>query len=275
MSLIDKSKKAIKSRVNCAYILLNPSKTHIIYLNKEPTVDAPDMYAFNKLYVMLLNGKNSKHIDGFRGDRPNIPTYGIEWIENKYYDLSKQLNDQAMNDTSVETLEAIESEEAGSAMELWQKAYVEFLREFKIVSTYDVNYFSLRDLNGNATQELIIFESDDGGRDAVITVYSYDGTVYKVGDYSDPKIGVSNPRISDNPTYPGLFTLWWGGGVERYGYLTVKERKLIHEHLFDIDRTGETPRLIELSNDKQLIDESINAYPPYEYTDNLLEWCDE
>jgi len=53
--------------------------------------------------------------------------------------------------------------------------------------------------------------------------------------------------------------------------LTVKEERLIYEHLYDIDRTGEAQQQIVFSNDKQLIEESINANPPYEYTDNLLE----
>jgi len=48
----------------------------------------------------------------------------------------------------------------------------------------------------------------------------------------------------------------------------------LYEYLYTIDRTGEEPEINEFSSDKNLIEESINAYLLYEYTDNLLEIYD-
>ena len=80
-NLIDQNRKVVKNRVNCTYILLNPLKTHIIFTHMRPTVDAPDMYAFEELYIMSVNGRNCRQINGFRSHIPNTATYGIEWID--------------------------------------------------------------------------------------------------------------------------------------------------------------------------------------------------
>ena len=81
MSLANNKTKVIKSKVNCTYILLNPAKTHIIYTCLKPTPDAPDMYAFEELYVMSIDGKNHKMVNGFRRNIPDSKTYGIGWVD--------------------------------------------------------------------------------------------------------------------------------------------------------------------------------------------------
>lgn len=166
------------------------------------------------------------------------------------------------------TLESVGTDNDTPPM-AWKEAYAEFLRNFPGLTDNVVRCFSLRDLDDNGIPELIIIQGN-GVANAVLTVYSYDGNVYKIGDYTDPKIGVSGLRISNNPIYPGLFTLWWGGGVEHYGYLKIGEGLLKHEDLWYMDRTKEPPQQNEISDDKQLINESIKAHPSYEYTDNLL-----
>ncbi len=157
-----------------------------------------------------------------------------------------------------------------SVVKTWQEAYVVFLRDFSVFTDNEPS-FSLRDIDNNGIPELIIVHEDGKTTDSVLTTYYYDGTVYKIGDYSDSKIGVAGLRISDNPMFPGLFTSWWGGGVEHYGYLTVRNERLSYEYLWYIDRTTEPPRQKEISNKKELINESINAHSSNYYTHNLLE----
>jgi hypothetical protein len=135
-----------------------------------------------------------------------------------------------------------------------------------------VESFSLRDLNNDGVPELIIAQRNEKSMDAVLTVYTYDGNVYKIGDYSNPKKSfISWFYFSKNPMFPGLFEYWWDEDAYHYGYLSVKEGKLVYEYLYYIDVAKmEMPQRKWISNDEQLINESIDVHPEYEYTDNLL-----
>ena len=104
-----------------------------------------------------------------------------------------------------------------------------------------------------------------------LKVYSYDNRVYKIGEYSDPKIGISGIRISENPEFPGLFNQWWGGGVEHYGYLEVREKQLIYEDLWYMDRTGAAPYQNQVSNKEALIRESMTLFSDDDDMGNILE----
>lgn len=175
--------------------------------------------------------------------------------------------------SSVRTQEKIEATNAietnvrveDSAAATWKEAYRAFLNDFQGDNQYNRLHFSWRDLDNNGIPELIIEQArDDAG---ILNIYSYDGCVFEVGNYSNPKIGVAALRFSTNPEFSGLFTLWWGGGVEHYGYLTVKDRKLTYEDLWYIDRVNDIPQ-IEVSSDKNLINESVIAETT---DDNILE----
>jgi hypothetical protein len=75
MNLGSQNITVIREKVNCIYILLTPTRTHAFYINMTPAKDAGDMFTYETLYVMLLNGKNHNVIHGYPHD-----TYGIEWI---------------------------------------------------------------------------------------------------------------------------------------------------------------------------------------------------
>lgn len=168
---------------------------------------------------------------------------------------SNELTHVATVSTSIQDLEE----------EKWKEAYAKFLNEFQEDSKYTHSQFSWWDLDNNDIPELIIEQANiDGG---ILTVYSYDGNAYEVGNYSNSKIGVSGLRFSNNPEFPGLFTLWWGGGVEHYGYLTVNNRELIYEDLWYMDGLKESYKN-EISDNKKLINESINVES---IEDSLLE----
>lgn len=148
--------------------------------------------------------------------------------------------------------------EASESLSSCKEAYVAFLRNFSGPAGYDVLEFCLRDLDHDGIPELLVVQSNEAG--GVLTVYSYNGSIYKMGDYLDSKIGVSAFVIPDNPKFYGLLNLWWGGGVEHYGYLTVKDKKLIYEDLYYIDRTGDRPQQRDISDDKELIDEAVKDF---------------
>jgi len=172
------------------------------------------------------------------------------------------------NEASTEIIIEIEELEIGE--ESWQEAYTLFLKDFPADSEYNnadfrLPEFSLRDLDENGIPELLILQA--GEYDGLVTVFTYVDNIIEIGSYTDPKIAVSLMLYSSKPNYPGLFTVWWGGGVEHYGYLSVKDEQLIHEELYKIELAED--KMLELSNNKLLINESLNAFSYYEYDINL------
>lgn len=148
-------------------------------------------------------------------------------------------------------------------------AYMDFLEKFSKTETYQVYEFSLKDLDKDEIPELIIVQSN--AVHGILSVYYYDGDLKKYGDYSNPKIGQSALRVSDNPTFPGLFTLWWGGGVEHYEYLYLDEGILKKSKLWELDRAGEFPCQRLLSSNKELVEESMNLFSKCDNVENMLE----
>lgn len=169
-----------------------------------------------------------------------------------------------LNKKIFENGESIEQTE-----KIYMKAYETYLREFPELQDYKYSGVVLRDLDKNGVPELIIVQVDEA--DGILKVYSYENSVCKIGEYSDPKIGISAIRISDNPQFPGLFNQWWGGGVEHYGYLEVREKRLIYEDLWYIDRTGPSPYQSKVSNNEALINESMNLFSDSNYMGNILD----
>ncbi|MCI8983445.1 MAG: hypothetical protein HFG78_13765 [Hungatella sp.] len=151
----------------------------------------------------------------------------------------------------------------------YMKAYEAYLRSFPELNDYKYSSVALRDLDKNGVSELIIVQVDEV--DGILKVYSYDNSVYKIGEYSDSKIGISAIHVSENPKFPGLFNQWWGGGVEHYGYLEVREKRLIYEDLWYIDRTEPSPYQSNVSNNEALIRESMNIFSDDDYMGNILD----
>jgi hypothetical protein len=169
-----------------------------------------------------------------------------------------------LNKKNLKNGESIEQTE-----NTYMKAYETYLRGFPELHDYQYSGVALRDLDKNGVPELIIVQVDEA--DGILKVYSYDNRVYKIGEYSDPKIGISGIRISENPEFPGLFNQWWGGGVEHYGYLEVREKQLIYEELWYMDRTGAAPYQNQVSNKQALIHESMNLFSDDDDMGNILD----
>lgn len=147
--------------------------------------------------------------------------------------------------------------------------YMDYLQNFSRMKDYQVFEFSLRDLDKDEIPELIIVQSN--AVHGILSVYFYDGNLKKYGDYSNPKIGQSGLYISDNPMFPGLFTFWWGGGVEHYGYLYVDEGALKESKLWEVDHTEEFPCQKILFSDEELVEESMKLFSENDDAKNLLE----
>jgi len=152
----------------------------------------------------------------------------------------------------------------------WKNTYLYFLKDF-LKYNNDIYEFSLWDLDNNGIPELLIQQINENGGEGVLSIYSYDDNIIKIDDYIVHKTAAGY-RYSYNSLFPGLFTFWWGGGQEYYGYLIINNGIIIHEDIKHIDRTMEPPNIKYISNNKQLIDELINIYPLYNNYDNILKF---
>ena len=122
--------------------------------------------------------------------------------------------------------------------------------------------FSTKDLDNNGIPELVIAKHGVN-----ITVYTFNDTaVVEVGNHNF-ETGTTRLFFSDNSSYPGIFFYFVDGGLDHYGYITIKENKLVYEELWNEDYSGiskelgiSRKRIEEFSADKQLIKESRKVY---------------
>ena len=59
--------------------------------------------------------------------------------------------------------------------------------------------------------------------------------------------------------------------MEHYGYLEVREKRLIYEDLWYMDRTGAAPYQSQVSNKEALIRESMNLFSDNDDESNILD----
>jgi hypothetical protein len=127
-------------------------------------------------------------------------------------------------------------------------------------------YYCKKDVNNDGVPELI---THTGNMDYVVYTFDNNNKLVQIGGVN---LGSSALFFSNNPRYPGIFTFHVGGGLERYGYLSIKNNKLKDEDLWDEDYSGyyvenneRTERIVEYSNDKALIAESKKVYQEKQY----------
>jgi len=134
-------------------------------------------------------------------------------------------------------------------------AYPGFLAELKAKGSQAV--YHLWDMDGDGAQELLL--TDNG----ILTVYTL--TADRVTEVDAYNYGTGSFRMlsSDDPKYPGILTFWVGGGANHYGYMTVKDGKLVNERLWEEAYSlpeNDPGRVMEFSADKALIAISKTAY---------------
>ena len=161
------------------------------------------------------------------------------------------------------TAEGISSSASGDVPghEEVQQAYTAYLKAFyENDSSGNTVVFAQKDLDNNGVQELIVLTAG-----TEIQVYTFDGGVTELGG-RDFMTGTLRLLFSDHPSYPGVIYFTVSGGLEQYGYLTVKDNALTYEKLWDEDYTGmyveegSRERVVEYSNDRELIAESKASY---------------
>lgn len=182
------------------------------------------------------------------------------------------INTNAAADIAIEKTE-INNQTKSDDIQDWKKAYILFLCEFVISEDYEICQYALRDINSDGVPELIILQTDMSVN-ALLEIYSFKDGVFKTGEYTDAKVG-SAFRISDNPLYPGLFDLRWGGGVEHYGYITVDGDLLVYEYLWfnnlapeEVAQENGHPGKNMVSDNTELIELSENVFS--NVTDNNI-----
>lgn len=133
-----------------------------------------------------------------------------------------------------------------------EKAYDEFINQLNGKDSY----YAKQDINGDGYDELIVKEN------TAVTVYSFNGEVYEIGSH-DFLTATARLFYSENERFPGIFYFTVGGGVNHYGYMTIKNSELTFEDLWEEDYSGitdnDTP-IREISSNTELIAESKKAY---------------
>lgn len=170
----------------------------------------------------------------------------------------------AANVTEKTTTAAIEGE--------WKTAYQSYLNEIykSSKSTKYYLYYFCKNIDGAGAPELFVIDHavEDGDQ---LKVYTYKDDVEEIG--SRFLNGTTRLLYSEDPSCPGVFTFDVGGGLERYGYITVQDGKLLESELWNEDYSGfhkDRERIEELSSDKLLISESKKVYKENQDIEKIL-----
>lgn len=199
----------------------------------------------------VISFSESAELDSYNFNDKDVTKAEYDNLTKEYFELSK-------NTAKIDWINT-------ESYKTWQEAYTDFLDKIEKEDTT----FSLKDLDKDGTPELLVIGTYKNI--GVLTAYAYNNSVVKLGDYHDAKIGVAALRVSEKAEFPGLFTMTWGGGIENYGYLSVRDGKLTFENLWVTDRTGSSPVNVEVSANKELVKESMDAFTPYNYSANILK----
>ena len=114
-------------------------------------------------------------------------------------------------------------------------------------------YYYIKDIDGNNVGDLLVLENTK------LSVYTYENSIELIGE-QDFLTGTVRFFSSDNINYPGIFYFTVSGGVNHYGYMTIKDKNLSFENLWEENYATESEnsvnRIKELSSNKDLISES-------------------
>ena len=130
-------------------------------------------------------------------------------------------------------------------------SYENFLNELK--NKQDDLYYYIKDIDGNNIDDLLVLENTK------LSVYTYENSIELIGE-QDFLTGTVRFFSSDNINYPGIFYFTVGGGINHYGYMTIKDKNLSFENLWEENFATESQNSVnyikELSSNKDLIYES-------------------
>lgn len=149
----------------------------------------------------------------------------------------------------------------------WKSAYESYMDHLYQSSKHPglLHYF-VRDIDQNGAPELFVIDHGVELDKDELTVYTYaeDGVTETGGRGMN---GTTRFLYSEDPSCPGVFTFDVGGGLERYGYMTLGDGRLSDIDLWNEDYSGiskelgkDRGRIEETSSDKRLIRESKKVY---------------
>ena len=118
-------------------------------------------------------------------------------------------------------------------------------------------YYFIKDIDGDNSPDLLVLDNTK------LYVYTYEKSAKLMGE-KDFLTGTVRFFVSDNAEYSGVFYFTVGGGVNHYGYMTVKGQTLHFEDLWEenyaSEATGNTGNIKALTTDNGLIEESKRLY---------------
>ena len=163
-------------------------------------------------------------------------------------------------ETDVPTQTPEATAPAGSDRAAWDSSYEVFLSKIRKDAKEDY-YYALKDMDGDGTEELLLHTPAK----MTLSIYTFTDRVVKVGS-NDFWTGTLRLLHTADPDYPGIIWFDVGGGMDHYGYITVKDGQMTMEPLWDYNYSGiapegeESEESIEYSEDKRLIEVSKQAY---------------
>ena len=206
------------------------------------------------LYVKTVNEENNWDcLVGLADTEGNVIIPAFIPIRFSHYTEHLYMNEDVslVQDFSTDNIGVITIEREDST----QQAYRAFLEDLKHEQA-DL-YYSIKDIDGNGVDDLIV------NQNTTLTVYTLDDTVKQIDEH-DFITGTARFFYSDDKNYPGIFYLTVGGGANHFGYMTIKDQKLVLEDLWEENYASESPNaansIKELSSDKALISESKEVY---------------
>lgn len=149
----------------------------------------------------------------------------------------------------------VSGDTSSGSKETVEAAYHEYMAQLDI--NREEAAYAFRDIDGNGCEELILKLAKR------LTVYTYDGYVTALGEQQFLFDAVQL-LYSGNPKAPGIFCVTKNGNIFEYGYITVKDRQLSYESLWQETYTEESKSsaasVQTYSQDEFMINESKSAY---------------
>ena len=129
-------------------------------------------------------------------------------------------------------------------------SYTDFINQLK--NGQNEILYLIKDIDNNGIEDLIILNNTQ------ITIYTYTNEIISVGK-RDFSTGTVRFFYSDQTDFPGIFYFTASGGMNHYGYLTIKNEQLSIEELWTEDYSGisgQKNKITKISKNNNLIQES-------------------
>lgn len=135
-----------------------------------------------------------------------------------------------------------------------KSVYNDFISKLK-TNQPDIHY-SLKDIDGNGIEDLVVINN------TTLTIYTFNDKISYIGEH-DFLTGTARFFYSDDKDFPGIFVFTASGGMNHFGYMTIKNDEVYLEEIWSEDYSGisdNNNKIIEISDNKKIIKESKKLY---------------